>query len=422
MMILSGAVEQSTTALLIFDVGLIVLAGLIMGRLAELIKIPDVTGYLVAGLLLGPISKLVFGHTAISIDSLHILEFIPNIALGFIAFQVGNELWFGKLKKTGAKIVVITIVQAVATVVFVILGISLFAEHISIALILGAIAAATAPAPIMMIVKKYRTKGELTDTLLPVVGLDDAVGVIMFGVLLSISVSLLGTDTHTSTGIWSLLEHPVKEIGVSILIGTIVGVVTGLAIKTIDRNREREVKNLNVSVIAVLVTTGLSMYYGGSAILTPMIAGTIVTNMINKDCYEIEEKTIASFVPPLMIAFFVIAGAELDFSVLMTVGGVGAAYIVGRIIGKIAGSYIGCKACHSSKNVQKYLGLSLLPQSGVAIGLSFAAVAALTSAGFPEYAAVVKNVVLAAVLIFELFGPLLVKLAFKASHEIRYEV
>ncbi len=421
MMILSSAVEHSQTALLIFDVGLIVFAGLVMGRLAEMIKIPDVTGYLIAGLLLGPIAKLIFGEAFISEHSLHLLEFIPQIALGFIAFQVGNELWFGKLKKTGAKIVVITIVQAVATVVFVILGISLFADHISIALILGAIAAATAPAPIMMIVKKYRTKGELTDTLLPVVGLDDAVGVIIFGILLSVSVSLLGADSHGTT-VWSLLEHPLKELGISILIGSIVGVVTGLAIKKIDRNREREVKNLNVAVIAVLVTTGLALYYGGSSILTPMIAGTIVTNMINKDCYEIEEKTIASFVPPIMIAFFTIAGAELDFAVLATVGAVGAAYIVGRIIGKVAGSYVGCKACHSSKNVQKYLGLSLLPQSGVAIGLSFAAVAALTSAGFPEYGAIVKNVVLAAVLIFELFGPLLVKLAFKGSNEIRYEV
>lgn len=415
MMILSS-VTHSTTALLIFDVGLIVLAGLIVGRLAELIKIPDVTGYLIAGLLLGPIFHV------ISIESLHSLQFIPQIALGFIAFQVGNELWFGKLKKTGAKIAVITIVQAVATVVFVILGISLFAEHISIALILGAIAAATAPAPIMMIVKKYRTKGELTDTLLPVVGLDDAVGVIIFGILLSISVSLLGAEgEHAATGVWALLEGPIVEIGLSILIGTIVGVGTGIAVKTIDRNREREVKNLNVSVIAVLVTTGLALYYGGSAILTPMIAGAIVTNMINKDCYEVEEKIISSFVPPMMIAFFVIAGAELDFSVLLTVGGVGAMYIIGRIIGKVAGSYVGCKVCKSSPNVQKYLGLSLLPQSGVAIGLSFAAVAALTSAGFPEYAAVIKNVVLAAVLVFELFGPLLVKMAFKGSNEIRYE-
>lgn len=422
MMVLSAAVETGQTALLIFDVGLIVLAGLVMGRLAEMIKIPDVTGYLVAGLLLGPIAKLITGHTVISESSLHILEFIPQIALGFIAFQVGNELWFGKLKKTGAKIVVITIVQAVLTVVFVILGISLFAEHISIALILGAIAAATAPAPIMMIVKKYRTKGELTDTLLPVVGLDDAVGVIIFGILLSVSVSLLGTDTHGSTGVWALLEHPLKEIGISILIGAAVGFATGFAIKTIDQNREREVKNLNVAVIAVLVTTGLALYYGGSPILTPMIAGTIVTNMINKECYEVEEKTIASFVPPLMIAFFTIAGAELDFGVLLTVGAVGAMYIVGRIIGKVFGSYVGCKACHSSKNVQKYLGLSLLPQSGVAIGLSFAAVASLNAAGYPEYGAIVKNVVLAAVLIFELFGPLLVKLAFKGSNEIRYEV
>ena len=412
-MILSAVLEQSESAIMIIDIAIIVLAGLVMGRLAELIKIPDVTGYLLAGLLIGPVFHIIEFET---LESLHV---ISQIALGFIAFQVGNELWLGKLKKSGKKILIITIIQAVATTSFVIAGLMFFAE-LPVALVLGAIAAATAPAPIMMIVKKYRTKGELTDTLLPVVGLDDAVGVIMFGVLLSISVSLIGSD-HGSLSMLEILRGPVIEIGISILIGVVVGVVTGFAIKTIDNNHERESKNLNVAVIAIFITTGLALYFHASPILTPMIAGAVTTNLINKECYHVEEKTINFFIPPLMIAFFTIAGAELQFEVLTTVGMIGIVYFIGRILGKMIGSYVGCKVCHTSPDVQKYLGLSLLPQSGVAIGLSIAAYTAFASINM-EYALAIKNVVLAAVLAFELFGPLLVKLAFKRSNEIRVNI
>lgn len=402
-------------ASIIMDIAIILLAGLIMGRLAEKVKIPAVTGYLVAGLIIGPILGIVK-----DLEHYHI---ISNIALGFIAFQVGNELWLGKLKKTGGKIVVITIIQAVATTGLVIALILPFAST-SIALVLGAIAAATAPAPIMMIVKKYRTKGELTDTLLPVVGLDDAVGVILFGVLLSIAVSLMATTGEAIT-FMELVKEPVIEIGYSILIGSFVGVATGLALKTITIDHERKEKNLNVVIIAVFITTGLAMYFNASPILTPMIAGAFVTNLINKECYKTEEHTIVEFIPPIMILFFTIAGAELDFGVLLTVGFIGGAYVVGRIIGKYFGSMVGCSITKSSPNVSKYLGLSLLPQSGVAIGLSIAAYNAFTVLDTDlgnEAAAIVKNVTLAAVLIFELFGPFLVKMAFSKSGEITLEV
>lgn len=413
-MILLSATAGIDVPMIIIDLSLILLAGLIMGRLAEAVKIPAVTGYLVAGLFIGPIFGLV--------DNLESYHIISNIALGFIAFQVGNELWFGKLKKTGAKIVIITIVQAFATTGLVIALILPFAST-SIALVLGAIAAATAPAPIMMIVKKYRTKGELTDTLLPVVGLDDAVGVILFGILLSIAVSLMASSGEAITFV-ELIKEPVIEIGYSIVIGTVVGAATGIALKTIDKDHERTEKNLNVVIIAVLVTTGLALYFHASPILTPMIAGAFVTNLIDKDCYRTEEHTIIGFIPPLMILFFTIAGAELDFSVLLSVGFIGGAYIVGRIIGKYYGSMLGCKMVKSSPNVYKYLGLSLLPQSGVAIGLSIAAFVAFDELGTStgsEAADIVKNVTLAAVLIFELFGPVLVKMAFKRSGEIRLE-
>jgi len=414
-----STVGSSTASMIIIDIAIIVLAGLVMGRLAEKVKIPDVTGYLIAGLLLGPISGL-FGHRIISEDSLHAYGIISNIALGFIAFQVGNELWLGKLRKTGIKIAIITIIQAVATVLAVIAILLAFGVSLPVTLVLGAIAAATAPAPIMILVKKYRTKGELTDTILPVVGLDDAVGVIIFGILLSISVSIAGNTGEALTA-WEMIKHPILELGYSVLIGVFVGVAAGLALKTITNNHERQAKNLNVVIIAIFIATGLSMYFNASPILTPMIAGAVVTNLINKECYRTEEHTIVQFIPPLMILFFTMAGAELNFEVVAAAGIVGLGYILGRLIGKIFGSMLGCKLTKSSPIVSKYLGLSLLPQSGVAIGLAAAAWIAFDGVD-NEMGAIIKNVTLAAVLCFELVGPILVKMAFKRAGEITVEV
>ena len=418
MLLLSTAGTSDFSHILV-DIAIILLVGLVMGRLAEKVKIPDVTGYLIAGLILGPISGL-FGHRLISEVSLHSYSIISNIALGFIAFQVGNELWLGKLRRTGMKIVIITVVQAVATVLAVIAILLAFGVALPITLVLGAIAAATAPAPIMILVKKYRTKGELTDTILPVVGLDDAVGVIIFGILLSISISIAGNSGEMLT-IWETVKHPIIELGYSILIGSFVGIATGLALKTITNNHERSSKNLNVIIISVFLTTGLALYFNASPILTPMIAGAVVTNLINKECYRTEEHTIVQFIPPLMILFFTMAGAELNFEVVAAAGIVGLGYILGRLIGKIFGSMLGCKLTKSSPIVSKYLGLSLLPQSGVAIGLAAAAWIAFDGVD-NEMGAIIKNVTLAAVLCFELVGPILVKMAFKRAGEITVEV
>lgn len=393
---------------LIIYVGLIILMGLIFGRLAEMFNVPAITGYLIAGLFLGPIMKVV------DLESIRSISFISDIALGFIAFQVGNELWFGKLKKSGMKIVVITIIQALLTTLFVTLLAMIFID-LSVALILGAIAAATAPAPIMIIVKKYRIKGELTNTVLPLVGLDDAVGVIIFGILLSVGMSMMSTSADSLTFVEAMRE-PMIEIGTSLLIGGVIGIISGIAIKTISPDKERQEKNLIVVIVTVLLTTGASLYLGASPILTPMIAGVIVTNMINKDTYILEEKTIRFFVPPIMIAFFTIAGASLQFDVVLAAGVVGLMYIVGRTLGKILGSYVGSSLVKSSLNVKKYLGVILLPQSGVAIGLSIAAYNAISPLNM-EFALTIQNVVLAGVLVFALFAPLIVKIAFEKSGE-----
>ena len=232
----------------IVDLGIVILLGFIVGRMFEMIRIPAVTGYLVAGLLLGPISGYM------SVEYLNHFSVIGDVALGFIAFQVGNELWFGKLKKSGMKIVIITVIQAVLTTGIVAFATSFFVD-LPVALMLGAVAAATAPAPIMMIIKKYRTKGVLTDTILPVVGLDDAVGVVMFGALMAISVGMIGSEASGESSLWHMLSEPLFEIVISILLGGLIGFISGKAIQHVSDNNERktkpEIKDPNNDIVKI---------------------------------------------------------------------------------------------------------------------------------------------------------------------------
>lgn len=396
-------------AMLIFNVGVILLLGLILGKLAETVKLPNITGYLIAGLILGPVTHF------LSAEELSHMAVISHVALGFIAFQVGNELWLGKLKKSGKSIIIITVIQALFTTL-VVSGLLLFVAEPSVALILGAIAAATAPAPIMMLINKYRAKGPLTETIVPIVGLDDAVGVIVFGVMLSLGV-VLASPSGNSISLVDLLEGPLLEIGLSIVFGSAIGFISGFSVKTITRDRETKVKFLDVVIITVFLSVGVAMLFDASPILTPMIAGAFVTNQVNKETYVLEDETIRFFIPPIMILFFTISGAQLSFDVLATIGLVGLVYIVGRTIGKFGGAYIGCTLVHSEGAVKKYLGVAMLPQSGVAIGLAMAAYAAINEVD-AEMASSIQNITLASVLVFALVGPVLAKIAFGRAKEL----
>jgi len=402
--------EIGNFPIIVFHIGLILMIGLIFGKLAEYLKLPDVTGYLIAGLIIGPLTHL------ISPGELENLGLISYLALGFIAFQVGNELWLGKLKKSGKRIAIITVLQALITSLVVAL-LLLLVTNISVALILGAIAAATAPAPIMMIINKYQTKGDLTNTIVPVVGLDDAVGVLLFGLLLSLGVTFASTASETAS-IVSMMKEPLLEILYSIGLGLGFGFLSGFAIKTITKNKEARVKHLDVIIITVFLSVGVALMVEASPILTPMIAGAIVTNMINKDTYVLEEETIRFFIPPIMILFFTISGAELSFSVLSTVGVIAVVYILARILGKMGGAFLGANLTDTSSEVKRFLGMSLLPQSGVAIGLAIAANSALRTID-PEMGDLIHNVTLVSVLFFALLGPILVKIAFERAGEIK---
>lgn len=377
---------------------LMILLGLILGKFAEKIGIPAVTGYILAGVIVGPILKLVNEKV---VDG---LEIISNIAIGFIAFSIGMELWFPKYKNSSKQILIITAVQALVTTLVVIGATFIFKQDLALSLMLGAIACATAPAPIMMIVKRYKASGPVTDTLLPVVGLDDGVGIIIFGVCLSVSKALIGGG---EVKIGEAILKPLLELGLSIVLGAIIGFILGILsnklIKKLGKH-ERNDTYLTVSLISVFISVTAAHAFNLSSILVPMTIGIVFTNMIDKESFKIESKVVDKFTPPLMIAFFTLAGAELDFNILLSAGLIGIVYIISRIVGKIGGAYVGACLAKSDKVIRNNLGFTLLPQGGVAIGMVFSAGSELGDLG-----KTIQTIVLAGIFIYELFGPVLVK-------------
>lgn len=377
---------------------LMILLGLVLGKLAEKIGVPAVTGYILAGVLVGPVLGLVDEKVVNG------LEIISNIAIGFIAFSIGMELWLPKYKHSSKQILIVTMVQAAITTLVVIGAVYIFKQDLALALMLGAIACATAPAPIMMIVKRYKASGPVTDTLLPVVGLDDGAGIIIFGVCLSVSKALVsGTDVNFTAAILK----PLLELGLSIVVGALIGFLLGILSNKVIKKLTKHDRNdtyLTVTLISVFVSVLASHSFGLSSILVPMSIGIVFTNMIDKESFKTQTKVVDKFTPPLMIAFFTLAGAELDFKILISAGVTGIIYIIARVVGKMGGAYIGCSLAKTDKVIRNNLGITLLPQGGVAIGMVISAANELGDLG-----KTIQTIVLAGIFIYELVGPILVK-------------
>lgn len=423
--LLSSAASFTYEALLVL--ALVLLLGLYAGRWFERIKLPHITGYIIMGVIIGGILVL-FGMGAI----VEHLGIVSSVALGFIAFGIGTELEFTKLKKSGKEVVVITIIQAVGASVLVIGGLLslnlIFPGLVSlpIALVLGAIATATAPAPIMLLTRKYKSKGPLTDTLLPLVGMDDAVGIVLFGVLLSVANSL---KSGTGLSVVEMLEGPMFELLFSAVVGVVVGFGTALMIKKVrNRDSQKEEVFLGLSIFAVFVTVALAkmdIHIGEfqvhlSPILTPMIMGVILTNSLSRVRAHDVNLSVEGFSAPILIAFFTLAGSELvvafsenaDVNYGMIIG-ITSVYIAFRIVGKMYGAYFGARLMKSHRSVRKYLGLCLLPQAGVALGMAYQA-----KSDFGEEGITILIVILIATLIYELFGPIGVKYSLEEANEI----
>ncbi|MCD4826870.1 MAG: cation:proton antiporter [Acholeplasmataceae bacterium] len=394
----------------LFYLAITLLSGFIFGKLAELIKVPEITGYIVAGVLLGPSVFNIVG-----VDAVNSFDVITNFVLGIIAYQIGTELWMPKVKKSGKSILTITSVQAIATAVIVFAFIYWLDGRLWLALTLSAIATATAPAPIMVIVKKLKAKGPVTDTVIPVVGIDDMFGVIIFGLFTSIAVATLGTE---SLSIHTALIEPLIEVVLSVAVGGAFGLILGAVSKFFVHKlpkKEKYIAYLVFSLSSVLLAVFIAHTYHLSMILTPMLIGLVFTNFIKKEPFEIQGAALSNFSGPLIIAFFTLAGAQLSLSVLKSAGLVAVLYIVFRSIGKIGGAYLGASMAKSPKVVKNATGFCLLSQGGVEIGMLVA-----VSSIFPyEQAIFIKTVVLAGILFFEIVGPIVFKYTIEKVGESR---
>ncbi len=408
---------------LLFTLALALFGGLFMSRVVKPLGLPAVTGYLLAGIVLGPYCLGSLGVTGM-FESLESLDgaaaIVSDVALGFIAFAIGTEFRLSSLRKTGKQATVIGIVQALVAMLLVdgaLIGLHFILGEerlpLSVCITLGAIATATAPAATLMVVKQYKAKGPLTNILLPVVALDDAVGLVCFAVSIGIAQAIEGGNPS----LISVLVNPVLEVILSLLLGTL----SGLVFTGVESMFKSNSKRLCLSITFVLLTIALSQlsytFEGGlkigfSTLLVCMMLGTIFCNICDSS-QELMDKT-DKWTMPIFILFFVFSGAELEFSIFKdwTVILVGVLYIIFRSVGKYIGSFVSAKATGCNSNIVKYLGITLLPQAGVSIGMSVTAAAVLANGG------TVRNIVLFAVMIYELVGPMLTKIALTKAGDI----
>ena len=414
---------MTQTASIFLSLSIALLAGLLLSRLAKIVKLPAVTAYLISGVLIGPFVLGALGIPGIGITSMQIESFglISDLALGFIAFSMGNEFRLSQLKKIGKQATVIGVLQAlIATVV---VDVALIALHFAMpdtlsipaAIVLASVATATAPAATLMVVKQYKAKGPVTDVLLPVVALDDAVGLVVFAISFGIARSM---GTAGVSPLVIILE-PLIEIVLSLLLGFVMGLLFTLCEKYFHSRSKR----MAVSVTFVMMTVAISslnfevggIHIAFSSLLACMMLGTVFCNIC-----EVSEELMDRadrWTTPVLILFFVISGAGLDLSVFAqwTVVVVGIVYIFARSLGKYYGANISARMTKSDPNIIKYLGITLLPQAGVALGMAIKAIE------LGPDGAIVRNITLFAVLIYEIVGPFLTKIALTKAGDIKEE-
>lgn len=397
------------------------LAGLMLSRLTKIWNLPAVTAYLVAGILIGPYCLGRLGIPGIgftSSDDVSSYAIISNVALGFIAVAMGNEFRLSELKKTGKQAVVVAIFQALVATIAV--DVSLFVVHLFLpdklplpcVLTLGAIATATAPAATLMVVKQYKADGPLTRMLLPIVALDDVVGLMVFAISFGIAKAL----ENGQIDIISVLVNPIIEVVVSLVLGALMGLLFHFT----EQFFHSRSKRMSISVTYVFLAVALSMLefkigpvtVGFSSLLICMMMGTVFCNLC--DFSEELMDRMDRWTGPVMVLFFVISGSGLEFKVFSDWAVIlaGVVYILARSLGKIYGAKISSKMVHCTPTIQKYLGITLLPQAGVSLGMS------LTAMSLGESGLIIRNIALFAVLIYELVGPLFTKIALDKAGEI----
>ncbi len=387
----------------LLKIAIVLVVGIIGGRVAGLVKLPNVSGYLVFGLLLGP-SFFNF----ISPADVQSFNIINELALAAIAFSIGNEFVLKEMKKIGKSIFIITLMEVIGAVllVFCILFF-VFRQPFAFSIVIASMSAATAPAATLLVMKQYNAKGPLTRTILPVVALDDVFGIVVFGIALSVAKIV---TYKQQLSVASMIFGPLIEIAGSVGIGFVLGLLLSWLSQKASGRDELQA----VALAAIGVATGISLLLNMSPLLTCIVMGTVLVN-IQQNSIRVFD-SVNSFAAPIYILFFTLAGASLDLSILKTVGLMGIAYVLARGLGKIAGAWAGAAMVKAEPAVRKYLGLGLLPQGGISIGLMV-----LVRQQLPDYAVAINTIIMFSVLIYETSGPIFAKIALKKAGEIGIE-
>ena len=419
----------------------LLLVALLSTRLMAVLKLPNVTGYIITGILMGPfLFGFLFNNFSfenikqgVIYNYVDTIGWVSTVALGFIAFSIGTSFKGSTLKALGKRVIVITALEALGASTLVVIALLvahfIFPEQITLelALTLSAIASATAPAATLMVIKQYRAHGPLVDTLLPVVALDDAAALILFAILFQIATALAGG----SISIYAILVKPLLEILISLGVGVFLGFIISFANRFFKSRNNRLIWN----IFSVFAALGFYYFFklpwmGGfelSSLLTCMMAGAIYTNFVKESGRTLD--VMDRFTSPVYMLFFVISGASLDLTIFFNGDGlmvllIALTYIVFRVIGKWGGAFAGATITRCEPQVKKYLGFALVPQAGVAIGLSTTAYKLFSQYSDPNMqrtGALILAIILTSTLIYELFGPMVAKFALKKAHEIPEE-
>ncbi len=385
---------------LLLKISIVMLVGIMGGKVARIFKLPNVSGYLVAGLFLGP-SFFKF----ISSYDMESFSVINELALAAIAFSIGNEFVIKDMLKLGKTIVIITLAEVIGAVVIVFTVMYyLLNQPFAFSIVIASMSAATAPAATLLVIRQFKAHGPLTKTILPVVALDDVFGIIVFGIAMALAKLSRGQQDFS---VVQILSGLVIEIGGSILLGLVMGLILALIAKQSSNRDELQAATL----MSIGISTGISISLGLSPLLTCIVMGTIIVNISKKSRRVFD--SIDDFISPVYILFFTLAGASLDLSILVSVGFIGFAYVLARAGGKMLGAWSGAKIMKANPMVTKYLGLGLLPQGGISIGLLV-----LVRQQLPEFAVEIGTIIMFSVLIYEVTGPIFAKLAIQKAGEI----
>jgi Kef-type K+ transport system membrane component KefB len=384
---------------LLFKLSIVIFIGIIGGRIANYFKLPNVSGYIIGGLLIGPsfLNLIKAGEAA---D----FNIVNEVALAAIAFSIGSEFLLKDIIKTGKDVLIITVAEVMGAVILVFLvTYFIFKQSFEFSLVIASMSAATAPAGILMVIRELKAQGPLVRTILPVVAIDDAIGIMVFGISMSIAKLTSGVGSFS---IIQIIWAPLFEIIGSLLLGGILGfLLSYLAPKARGRD-----ELLSMVLGFILIGTGAANYLEVSPLLTCMALGAMLINLMQNANRVFN--LIADFTPPIYLLFFTLAGASLNLSVLTKVGALGIGYILARAVGKVIGATLGAKYVNCDEKVTKYLGMSLLTQGGISIGLSM-----IVSKELPQFSESIITVILFSVLIYEIAGPILAKIAIQKAGE-----